>query len=121
MAEDQAAGELVVAWELVAAELAEVAALGGWGAVELVGLLVPAYGNLVVRRAVEVARGQAPVATVVEVERGVGLDQEPAAEVARGQAPVATVVEVERGVGLDQEPEAALQLQVASPCRLESG
>src|SRR5712672_1381293 len=41
VAEDQAAGELVVA-----AEPAGVAALGRRGAAELVGLVVPAYGNL---------------------------------------------------------------------------
>jgi len=91
VAEDQAAGELVVA------EQAVVAALGCRGAAELVGLVVPAYGNLLVRRAAEVAPGQVPVARVAEVEQVAGLDQEPVAV------------------------EAALRLQVASPCRLESG
>jgi hypothetical protein len=62
-----------------------------------VGLVVPAYGNLVVRRVAEVARGQVPVARVAEVEQVAGLDQEPVAV------------------------EAALRLQLASPCRLESG
>ena len=75
--EDQAAGELVVAEP---AEPAGVAALGCRGAVELVGLVVPAYGNPVVRRAAEVARGQALVAMVVEVEQVAELDQGPAAE-----------------------------------------
>jgi hypothetical protein len=74
--EDQAAGELVVA-----AEPAGVAARGRRGAVELVGLVVPAYGNLAVRSAAEVARGQVPVARVAEVEQVAGLDQEPAAQV----------------------------------------
>ena len=92
LVEDQAAGELVVV-----AEPAGVAALGCRGAAELVGLVVPAYGNLVVRRVAEVARGQVPVARVAEVEQVAGLDQEPVAV------------------------EAALRLQVASPCRLESG
>ena len=50
--EDQAAGELVAAEP---AEPAGVAALGR-GAAELVGLVVPAYGNPVVRRAAQVAR-----------------------------------------------------------------
>jgi len=101
VAEDQAAGELVVA-----AEPAGVAALGRRGAVELGGLVAPAYGNLVVRRVAEAAREQVPVARVAEVEQVAGLDQEPAAEV---------------GVEAGQQPEAALRLQVASPCRLESG
>ena len=92
LVEDQAAGELVVV-----AEPAGVAALGCRGAAELVGLVVPAYGNLLVRRAAEAAREQVPVARVAEVEQVAGLDQEPEAE------------------------EAALRLQVASPCRLESG
>ena len=67
VAEDQAAGEP-----------AGAAALGCRGAG---GLVVPAYGNLVVRRVAEVAREQVPVAKVAEVERVAGLDQEPAAEV----------------------------------------
>ena len=46
------------------------------------------------------------MATVVEVERGVGLDPEQAAEVARGQALVAMVVEVEQVAELDQGPAA---------------
>jgi hypothetical protein len=46
-----------------------------------VGLVVPAYGNLVVRRVAEAARGQVPVARVAEVEQVAGLDQEPEAEV----------------------------------------
>ena len=64
--EDQAAGELVAAEP---AEPAGVAARGRRGAVELVRLVVPAYGNLVVRSAAEVARGQVPVARVAEVEQ----------------------------------------------------
>jgi hypothetical protein len=87
VAEDQAAGELAVAAELVVVEQEGVAALGHRGAAELVGPVVPAYGDLVVRRAAEVAPAQVPVARVAEaeqvgeVDQVAGLDQEPAAEV----------------------------------------